>query len=705
MADELDVLLEKVADPGLRAELRAAVDKVRAKRSFGLVFEAHLPERVRLPEYPVRRGTKVVRRADKNSGPMKVEGVRRGQATVVTDDGTRDTVPLDDLVVVAEFGEPVYPGLTSVGSIQRGGDKPAHLVINAENHHALEMLQFTHAGKVDCIYIDPPYNTGARDWKYDNNYVDGDDAYRHSKWLAFMERRLLLSKELLNPDDSVLIVTIDEKEFLRLGLLLQQTFPGKDVQQVTIVTNRAGSPRPDRFTRVEEYAFFVFLGESSAANWTSNLLVENDSGSEVPTATFWFSAVRVGSRKALRSYYTETTLFYPVLIRSDNGELHSVGPPLRSGEALAEYRAPEGTQAIWPVSNGREQTWRFTREKMVEYLANGTARLGRRDLTTGLRPVTYLRPGTVAAIEAGRVRVTGRTVEGALELASDPSSIQTKPPASVWNQTSHYARDHGSKLLARFVPGSEFPFPKSLYAEEDAIRIAVGNKPEAVVVDFFAGSGTTAHALMRLNRQDGGRRQAIVVTNNEVSADEAKSLTMRGLRDGDPEWEAWGIFEKVTRPRITAAVTGRTPDGTLVKGDYKFTDEFPMAEGFEENVEFMKLTYLDPVDVELDRAFEAVAPMLWLRAGGQGSTVAERTDAGGDLLPFAVADRYGVLFDPDRWRDFVAALPDTARTVFVVTDSAAVFAGVAESLSADLAVVRLYENYLTTFAINQGRVS
>jgi adenine-specific DNA-methyltransferase len=105
---------------------------------------------------------------------------------VVTDDGTLDTVPVDDLVVVAEFGEPVYPGLISVGSIQRGGDKPAHVVINAENHHALEMLQFTHAGKVDCIYIDPPYNTGAKDWKYDNNYVDGEDAYRHSKWLAFM---------------------------------------------------------------------------------------------------------------------------------------------------------------------------------------------------------------------------------------------------------------------------------------------------------------------------------------------------------------------------------------------------------------------------------------------------------------------------------------------------------------------------------------
>ena len=179
----------------------------------------------------------------------------------------------------------------------------------------------------------------------------------------------------------------------------------------------------------------------------------------------------------------------------------------------------------------------------------------------------------------------------------------------------------------------------------------------------------------------------------------------RVVRDGDPEWEALGIFEHITRPRITAAVTGLTPDGAPITGDYKFTAEFPMADGFEENVEFVKLTYLDPVDVELDRAFAAVAPMLWLRAGGQGSTVAERTDAGGDLLPFAVADRYGVLFDPDRWRDFVAALPADARTVFVVTDSAAVFAGVAESLPADLAVVRLYENYLTTFAINQGRVS
>ena len=138
--------------------------------------------------------------------------------------GTK-TAALDDLVVVAEFRDPIYPGLVSTGRVERGGDKPFHAVINAENFHALQTLLFTHRGKVDCIYIDPPYNTGAKDWKYNNDYVEEDDLYRHSKWLAFMERRLMLAKELLNPANSVLIVTIDEKEYLRLGLLLEQTFP------------------------------------------------------------------------------------------------------------------------------------------------------------------------------------------------------------------------------------------------------------------------------------------------------------------------------------------------------------------------------------------------------------------------------------------------------------------------------------------------
>ena len=108
-------------------------------------------------------------------------------------------------------------------------------------------LLFTHRGAVDCIYIDPPYNTGAKDWKYNNDYVEGDDLYRHSKWLAMMERRLLAAKELLNPADSVMIVTIDEKEYLRLGLLLEQLFPESTLQMVTSVINRKGIVRANEF--------------------------------------------------------------------------------------------------------------------------------------------------------------------------------------------------------------------------------------------------------------------------------------------------------------------------------------------------------------------------------------------------------------------------------------------------------------------------
>src|SRR4029450_5538142 len=112
------------------------------------------------------------------------------------------------------------------------------------------------------------------------------------------------------------------------------------------------------------------------------------------------------------------------------------------------------------------------------------------------------------------------------------------------------------------------------------LRLCTGSKRKAVVLDFFSGSGTTAHATMRLNRQDGGQRQSIIVTNNEVAADEQKALREKGLRPGDPEWERRGICESITKPRIAAAITGKTPDGERIGGDYKFIDEFSMADGF-----------------------------------------------------------------------------------------------------------------------------
>lgn len=199
---------------------------------------------------------------------------------------------------------------------------------------------------------------------------------------------------------------------------------------------------------------------------------------------------------------------------------------------------------------------------------------------------------------------------------------------------------------------------------------------------------------MRLNRQDGGRRRSISVTNNEVSEDEAKKLTKRGLRQGDPEWEALGICQYITKPRVTAAITGRTPDGDPVKGDYKFTDEFPMADGFEENAVFFDLTYEDPDAVELGVAFEEIAPLLWLRAGARGRVI-EHEEPG-----YAVSDAYAVLFDFAAVRDFVKALKDRPEVAcaFVITDDTARFAGVKAQLPG-LDVVRLYESYLQSFKI------
>src|SRR6476659_3795718 len=237
--------------PAMADDLQREYDALADRRSFGLNFERHVPEAVELPGRKVRKGDKVqvlpargeTRTAENDrlwlvTGIATEDGIRRATIVSLDDIEQELSAAVDDLVVVAEFRDPIYPGLVSTGKVERGGDKPFHTVINAENFHALQTLLFTHRGRVDCIYVDPPYNNGRKDWKYNNDYVDRDDLYRHSKWLAMMERRLLIAKELLNPDDSVLVVTIDEKEYLRLGLLLEQTFSDGRIQMASTVINR-----------------------------------------------------------------------------------------------------------------------------------------------------------------------------------------------------------------------------------------------------------------------------------------------------------------------------------------------------------------------------------------------------------------------------------------------------------------------------------
>ena len=263
----------KAKDPQMGADLEREIKALSARRAFGLNFERHRPEAVELPGRPVRKGDKVrvlpargaTATADPRLWTVRAIETRDGARVARLEGAGSDAletqaVPVADLVVVAGFRDTLYPGLVSTGRVERGGDKPFHTVINAENYLALKALTYTHRGRIDAIYIDPPYNTGAKDWKYNNDYVEAEDLYRHSKWLAMMERRLLLARELLNPANSVLIVTIDEKEYLRLGLLLEQTFPEARMQMISVSINPAAVARSGYFGRADEYYFFVMLG-------------------------------------------------------------------------------------------------------------------------------------------------------------------------------------------------------------------------------------------------------------------------------------------------------------------------------------------------------------------------------------------------------------------------------------------------------------
>ena len=301
-------------------------------------------------------------------------------------------------------------------------------------------------------------------------------------------------------------------------------------------------------------------------------------------------------------------------------------------------------------------------------------------------------------IENGTIKVTGRAKDGSVQGVK-PIDDETPTPKRVWNVPSHNAEAGGTRILSKLVPGRRFPYPKSLYGVEDVLRFFVGSKPDAIVLDFFAGSGTTAHAVMRLNRQDEGRRQCISITNNEVSPDEEARFRAKGLRPGDADWEQWGICEYITKPRLEAAITGSTRNGESVEGDYEYTDESPLAEGLMENAEFFTMTYEALRPVVHNRAFETIASLLWLRAGSQGRRIEQA------VHDFDLSDRYAVLFDLDASYEFLAAVAETVsvRIAYIVTDDARAFQTVCGELPTRVEGVRLYESYLTNFTINRGQ--
>ena len=496
-----------------------------------------------------------------------------------------------------------------------------------------------------------------------------------------MERRITLSRRLLK-SNGVLIVTIDEHEVDNLGLLLKQTLPEATIQRVTMVINPKGNNQ-SKFSRVDEYAFFCFLGDATAVDGPDSGL-----GEIANTDPVWTMLMRRGSNSLRKD---RPTMFYPVIVDTSTELIMGAGEALEPDAPRAAVRPKKGTRLVWPIRTDQtEGRWQIGRERFIEQLEEGTVKLGSRG------GIQYVSDKGRRGIKDGSVEVLGEAPDGSLRLRWNAKTIT---PKTVWFRAAHNAATYGTDLLTALLGArDQFPFPKSVYVTKDSIRAAIGDRQDAVVLDFFAGSGTTMHAVALLNAEDGGRRQSILITNNEVSVNEAEALASRGLKPGDPSWEGQGIFHHVTRPRVEAAISGVTPAGAPVAGDYLGTG-LPISDGLVENAEFFELTYEDPDLISLGRKFRAIAPLLWMKAGSVGERIEE--PVGTWTLPERAA--YGILFDTDRWREFVDAIvarSDTVNHAFVVTDSESTFQQILLELPSSVPSTQLYSDYLRTFEVN-----
>lgn len=693
-------LIAQIEDIALRERIAKEVDRLSKQKKFGLVFEEHLPECTPLYDIPVKAGALVAKKAGEVNDVYKVLCIEDNTAQCLHRESKETAeIALDDLVTVAEFGEPIYPYLKPIDTVCNAPDSDLwHTLIEADNYHALQLLEYLYAGKVDCIYIDPPYNTGAKDWKYNNDYVDGSDAYRHSKWLSFIQRRLKLAKKLLNPKDSVLIVTIDEKEYLHLGCLLEEMFPEANMQMVSSVINPAGVSRGGQFARTDEYIFFLTFGTCAP----SPLCLSEDWRGKIKGGykdkLRWNGLQRSGTA-TLRS--DRPNMFYPIFITNDGTKIVEVGNSIPLNVDRTAIQAPAGQIAIWPIfPDGREGRWRLGRDTLIELIEKHYVHIGK--IQGDRAAITYLAQGEQAKVENGDFPVVGYNPDGSIIV--DESGYEARfLPGTQWWITSHDATQKGTKMLNDII-GRRFTFPKSVYATHDAVQFFVANKPNALIVDFFAGSGTTMHAVNLLNAEDGGHRRCIMVTNNEVSADEAKMLKDKGYQPGDEEWEKLGIANYVTWPRTVCSIEGHDVNGNPLKGDYLGSEPpLHMADGFKANAAFFKLGFLDPTAVSLGMRFSEMLPTLWLKAGAKGKCPELSSEQIPDML-ILPENKFAVLINENAFASFAEKLAEhpEVQTVFLATDYEVNYQSMVKNLNVTEAY-QLYRDYLDHFRLNRGR--
>ena len=340
-----------------------------------------------------------------------------------------------------------------------------NLIIKGNNLLALASLKKEFAGKVKLIYIDPPYNP-----KNQNNTFSYNNNFNHSTWLTFMRNRLALAKILLR-DDGVLQVAIDKNEQEYLGVLIDNLFPEYEKHCITIVHNPRGV-QGDNFSYSSEYVYFVFKKGLKVIN-----KIKRDPAIE--------EELRKHGGESLRN--TAKNCFYPIFVKDDK----IVG----YGDVPRDSFHPEGRNVIrrdghievWPIDvDGIERKWIFAKQSIV-----------------GIEDKLSIKNKPDGTIDIYRLK-------------------DEMVPRSVWVGKRYDASTFGSKIVNRIIDGKTVSFPKSLYAVYDCVYSVVKNQKDAIIVDFFAGSGTTANAVVNLNVEDGGERNFILIEQLDEHVEVAK---------------------------------------------------------------------------------------------------------------------------------------------------------------------------------------
>ncbi|MCU0918707.1 MAG: site-specific DNA-methyltransferase, partial [Planctomycetes bacterium] len=430
-------------------------------------------------------------------------------------------------------------------------------------------------------------------------------------------------------------------------------FPEARIQMVSTMINPASVARAGGFGRSDEYAFFVMFGDSAPARLRLNREWVSSKG-RTHTGNIRWDLLRRSGTNATRGH--SPRCFYPIYIRPDTRTIERVGEPLADGLSRAE--PVFGLISVLPIrKDGTEGNWQWSNETFKARNEQGRVRVGG-NAKRGF-VIYILKDGEHAKIQRGEFREIGRAADGSIIVEDNDASFVLAVPGSQWRIASHDATQYGSRLLGDILPNRRFPFPKSLYAVRDMLRFFIEGKPDAAVLDFFAGSGTTLNAVNLLNAADGGQRRCILVTNNEVSVEETENLRAGGLQPGDDEWEAFGICRSVTWPRSKFTILGGTDDGALLPGEY-LTGSTTERER-DRNVK--QIAFIDHTVL----ARPLVKKQLVALIEGLPQTLVT------DPCPFIVSadHKASVLFDEGAGEDWLAALDgqDHITDLYIVTKS------------------------------------